>query len=213
MAIYNEILAGRFNRSLQKIFAIKGSPPVRQIGGEIVPVHLLRSGVEHDYLEGWNRYASVLSVVGAAGNSATIRLTNDIGTNVIAVIEKLLVWATIATIAPINFTNFQTLVSGHVPVLTGAVGGNALDFRISPNSNQFGSTLQMSSSANTNGAGSALAQMNLAANVEQDFILFEDQELTMGPQSLLQIASNTAANTLAMSVIWRERLLEESERS
>lgn len=211
MGIYNEILSGRFNRFAQRLFAIKAKPPLRQLAGELMTTYEFLSGVEDRQPQGWNRYGAVIAVVGAAGNSATIRITNDIGTKVIAVLEKISVWVTLATVAPVNFTNYQPLVSGHVPNLSSPAGGNAIDFRTAPNANQFGSVIQISSSQNTNGAGSALAQLNLSANIPQDLILFEDHELTMGPQSLWQVSSNTAANTLNLSVIWRERALEESE--
>jgi hypothetical protein len=55
-------------------------------------------------------------------------------------------------------------------------------------------------------------QLNLGANISQDFILFNDQELTLLPGDALQVNSGQNALTLLISAIWRERSLEESER-
>src|SRR5260370_12899082 len=82
MAIFNEILEGRFNRGLQKLFAIKGGPPVRQLGGEIMPVHPLRSGVENLWLEGWNRFVAFTDLTTRVGQIVGVRMRNPIGSNV-----------------------------------------------------------------------------------------------------------------------------------
>jgi len=39
MAVYNEIGIGRWNRFIQKLTDIKGSPPARQLASEIVFQH------------------------------------------------------------------------------------------------------------------------------------------------------------------------------
>src|SRR6266403_5793977 len=118
MAIYNEILVGRYNRGLQKLFGIKGTPPVRQVAGEIQPSYPLASGEEDRWLQGWNTFwASTAGIVGAAGNTPVFRMTNDVGSNIIAIIEKILVGVTAATLIDVQFANAQPLVSGHVPNL------------------------------------------------------------------------------------------------
>lgn len=219
MAIYNEILSGRFNRSLQKIFAIKGSPPVRQIGGEIVPVHLLGSGVEHRQLEAWNRFwTAAAGIVGLPGNSPTFRMTNDFGSNVIAVIEKLVVGTVAATLIDVAMANNQPLVAGHVPNLGTILPGQAMDARFQnlppgPGPTTQQSVITVSTSQNTNTAGQLVQKRQTQAGVDIDLILLEDHEITLLPDTLLNIFSEAAASTLFVSVIWRERLLEESERS
>src|SRR5260370_39141970 len=89
MAIFNEILEGRFNRGLQKLFAIKGGPPVRQLGGEIMPVHPLRSGVENLWLEGWNRFVAFTDLTSCVGQIVGVRMRNPIGSHVCAVLVGL----------------------------------------------------------------------------------------------------------------------------
>jgi len=210
MAIFNEILVGRFNRSLQKTFGIKGSPPVRQLGGEIMPVHMLQSGIESRYLEGWNIYSvSPAPIIGAAGNSPTFRLTNDIGTGVVGVVEKILISASVATIAEIQFANLQPLVAGHVPNLTGVTNVGALDGR----SGTANSVMTESVSVNTNTAGVTIGRVQLQANIPFDLIIGDlTEEMPMVPQSLLNIFLEASASTLLIWVRWRERYLEESER-
>src|SRR5215831_9055081 len=90
MAIYNEILAGRFNRALQKLTSIKGGPPSRQIGSEIMPGWNLPLGNEFRYLEGWNRYSVLVALsTGGVGNISAARFRNLAGSNMIAVFEKI----------------------------------------------------------------------------------------------------------------------------
>jgi hypothetical protein len=210
MAIFNEILVGRFNRSLQKLFGIKGSPPVRQVGGEIMPVHMLQSGIESRYLEGWNIFSvSPAGIVGAAGNSPTFRLTNDIATGVVGVIEKILVSTSVATIVDIQWSAPAVLVAGHVPNLSALPNTQALDAR----SNSVGAVLAPSTSVNTNTSGQTIARIQTQANVPFDFIIGDlTEELPMTPQSLLNIFAEAAASTLLITIRWRERFLEESER-
>src|SRR5260370_10161993 len=89
MAIFNEILEGRFNRGLQKLFAIKGKPPVRQVGGEIMPVHTLYSGRENLFLEGWNRYGQFVSASSILPHVTAIRFRNPPNIHLAAVIQKV----------------------------------------------------------------------------------------------------------------------------
>src|SRR5260370_34272425 len=97
MANFNEILEGRFNRGLQKLFAIKGGPPVRQLGGEIMPVHPLRSGVENLWLEGWNRFVAFTDLTSGVGQIVGVRMRNPIGSNVMGGLEG--VWSLNGTTA------------------------------------------------------------------------------------------------------------------
>ena len=53
MAVFNEILVGRFNRALQKFTGIKGGPPAPTHSTEIMPVIPFPIGREFRYLESW----------------------------------------------------------------------------------------------------------------------------------------------------------------
>src|SRR5260370_38399849 len=88
MARYNEILVGRYNRMLQKLFGMKGGVVAPQLASEISAAFPLFSGVENRYLESWNRFTSVVNQVALAGTPAQCQLRNTTS-NVIAVIDKL----------------------------------------------------------------------------------------------------------------------------
>src|SRR5258708_34741080 len=90
MARVNEILAGRFNRALQKFLSMKGGPPAAQLASEIGAMFVFnRMGADFRYLESWNRYGVTFTIGGVALNQGTFRLRNPLGSNVIAVVEKL----------------------------------------------------------------------------------------------------------------------------
>src|SRR5467141_5154557 len=89
MARFNEILAGRYNRFLQKLFQLKGGPPAAQLASEVMPVFPFFSGVEHRYLEGWYRYYGQLSVAAIAAVGPSYQIRNPLNSEVVAVIERL----------------------------------------------------------------------------------------------------------------------------
>jgi hypothetical protein len=212
MARYNEILTGRHNRALQKHFSMKGGPPAPQLASEIMPVHPLMSGRENRYLEGWNHFwAAAVGIVGVA--SPAIRLANDIGTNVIAVVEKIVVGTVAADKIDISFQNLQPLVSGHVPNYPTLIPSTAIDGRSAASSGTVQSSLVMSSNTTVTGIGQLIHKRQSQAGVDIDIIGDEDQQIVMVPQTLLQIFSEAAAGTLFVSLVWRERFLEDSERS
>src|SRR5713101_6456511 len=91
MAVFNEIGIGRWNRFIQKITDIKGSPPARQLASEIVFQHPIFHGQENRYLESWDRFGVGLTVGPIAAQQSGVRLVNPSASNVIAVVEKAVV--------------------------------------------------------------------------------------------------------------------------
>jgi len=87
MAVYNEILAGRFNRALQKLFGIKGPPAVPQLGGEIVPSVSMFYGVENRYLEAWERFGFQIVQAAVVGQAGSFRLRNPVNSGTIAAVQ------------------------------------------------------------------------------------------------------------------------------
>lgn len=213
MARFNEILTGRYNRFLQKLLSMKGGPVAAQLGSEVSPVFPFFNGKENRFLEGWGTYwAAVAGIVGAAGNNPTFRMTNDFGSNTIAVIEKLLVGTVAADKVDISFQNQQPLVGGHVPDLS-LLPYFSIDGRPGASGvSQGQGVLHLSTSTLTNTAGQLVQKRQTQAGIDVDIIWFEDQEIIMSPQSLLNIFSEALASTLFVSVMWRERYLEDSER-
>ena len=88
MARFNEILAGRLNRAIQKFTSMKGEPPAPQLSGEMVPVFPLFWGAENRYLEGWQRFGFlILPNAAGVGNVNAYRLRNPAKSGVVAVVD------------------------------------------------------------------------------------------------------------------------------
>ncbi len=207
MAEYNEILVGRFNRALQKIMGMKGGPPSAQLAGEIMPIFPLFSGVEHRNLEGWDRFGLFLDIpAGGIGNRSLIRLRNPGQSNVIAVIEKMTVTEFAAeTIQIVKGSAIADLGTSQAPVVFDTRG-------------RVGPTLALSSSNNV-----ALASLTNATTIHQvntpatavnvDLILTINQEITLNPGAAIQFQPTADNTDLSALIWWRERFLEESERT
>lgn len=213
MAVFNELQVGRFNRAFQKLVGIKGSPPVRQIGTEILPVFSVPLGVEFRYLESWNRFATVGSPGAVAAQFAAVQLRNPVGSNVIVVVEKCLC---------------SNLTAGAVVFdvsMAPGGGGGAITADLSVNLTPFTQRLDarygvqantaIIISAGSTGAkiGNIIQQFSVPANTTTDTILFEDQEITVLPGDTWLVQANVANTSINAAYIWRERFLEDSERS
>jgi hypothetical protein len=208
MARYNEILAGRYNRMLQKLFGMKGGPVAPQLASEIAPAFPLFNGAENRYLEGWQRFGFATSTTTpAAGNRSAWRIRNPAGSNVVAVIEKLEYSLNSVADTPFLFYNAVATVlpTENLSNLT----GTQVDVR----GGQTGSVSIISTSINFGLIGSGpLWQANAPVNSNIDIILTDIHELPMAPGSQYTIPSQALVNNFLVSVWWRERLLEESER-
>lgn len=206
MAIYNEILVGRFNRSLQKLFGIKGSPPVRQVAGEISPGHLLQSGTENRFLEAWGRFSYVSQPAAQAGVAAASRLRNPVGSNIIAVLERLIV---VNGGAATDFPILQAQASQADLSVIAFSPATRWDPRGQPASGLIRSESQAVP------APALFAKMQIAAlaGTNVDFIIDTIHELPLLPGDAVQMQSNLVNTTPVFCWLWRERFLEDSERS
>lgn len=200
MARLNEILVGRFNRTYQKVFGIKGSPPVASLAPEIMPTHAVFHGAEDRYLEGWNRAAFTANIVGNAGQNAAFQLRNPANSNLIVVVEFLTFGSSTAQVmqAAINFTGADLASPGV---------GVTLDGRQTSIAMAIPST-QLTSTA----IGNVIMTQNNTANLPFIPINCEDQELVLTQSRALLVEGTSVATQLLLNIIWRERFLEEGER-
>src|SRR5260370_28571545 len=206
MARFNEILVGRYNRMLQKLFSMKGSPPAAQLASEIgATIEIERVSVDQRWLSGTRCGARVQQVAGV-GNTSQIRLRNPAGTNTLITLEKFLITSLTAnqeyTITASN--------SGSAAVnLVNSAGGRFIDGR----SGGAGHTLVISSS---NGADpSLLVEVQRFATIlstPYEHIVHEDQEITLSPSEAIQLTTINNHVALDLSLMWRERALEDSEQ-
>jgi hypothetical protein len=202
MAKFNEILSGRFNRALQKLLSMKGGPPASQLSTEIGVQFPLPLGVEFRYLEQWERFGSFNAQAGTVGNFSQVRLRNPAGSNVVGVVEKI-------TFA---FTVIDVVTVSLAPVGTDLVTPILTQSRMDARSRGVGALIL------SQGTPATLPATNLwgadaAANADQDVILDEGQEITVLPGDAVTLASNTANTLLRTTIWWRERFLEDSERT
>ncbi len=207
MAGYNEILVGRYNRFLQKLLGMKGPPPARSLGGDILTVLPLFHGTETLLHQGWERFGcQAFQALGGAGGISKIQIRNPAGSNVIAVIEKIFVLDQTATDQVIVQMATQTAPADLANIVVSLLGFDGRG-RLTP-------TCTVSSDALVSGGlGTAIARIGALVNQTFDLIVYENQEIPFTPGSLLQVKNSTAQHNLALTIFWRERFLEDSERT
>jgi hypothetical protein len=205
MARFNEILVGRLNRALQKYTSIKGGPPAAQLASEIgAQINFNQMGADFRYLEGWNRFALLNNPAAVAGINCASRLRNPAGSNVIAVIERC-IFNTPAADQPQlqqQQTNADLSVIAFSPQM-----------RLDPRGNPQSVLINSISAA---GLGTGLLQKLqgfIPANSFFDFIIDTIHELPLLPGDAYQAQSNAANTACNIAWLWRERFLEDSERT
>ncbi|SRR6266481_1767650 len=203
MARFNEILAGRYNRYLQKLFQLKGGPPASQLASEVMPVYPFFAGRENRFLEGWSTFGIQRGVAGVAAVAGAMRIRNPVGSNLIAVFEKI---------------TYAVSVNDQPSLQLQATTGDLITpFTIIPTrwdarQGQVSSSLVLSDSS----GGSVIALqvkmlIFMLANTTYDFITTDVCELPLLPGDAIQLQSGTANTTFFVSWLWRERQLEDSE--
>jgi len=204
MARFNEILVGRYNRFLQKLFSMKGGPPSAQLATEITPNLNLFNGIENRYLESWFRYGAAPGLAAVVGANPVFRFRNPAGSNVIAIVEKL------------SFPLLANFI-GQVELRAVAVdlgGASSLaQARIDPRGNPSPSLILSNQNAGAFSTTTQLFNVTGLANTQVDLILFEHQEIPILPGDALTIVNQSLNSPLQVDLVWRERFLEDSERT
>lgn len=206
MARFNEILVGRYNRHLQKLFGMKGEPPAPQLASEISPSIALFSGNEERYLQGWNLYSVVIQVTEVGGVTQTVfRMRNPKTSGVIAVVTKIAA----ASSAANDALQVATITDAGANLPT-AVSANRWDRR-NASSN---SALALSSNTSGGTAGFLLMLSVMGpARTQQDLIFSAIQEIPLLPGDMYEFAPsvNAVGTIMFLTVAWRERPIEDSE--
>ena len=201
MAGYNEIQVGRYNRMLQKLLSMKGPASMNELSSTLQLALSVFHGVENRYLEGWDRFGNSINTTAVAANFGAVRFRNPSGSNVIAVFEKIQVFGVL--------TDQPFLEIGATALdLATASAGVSLDPR-----GRNASTLIVSFSGTSVALTNKIGQTAFVANGSYDFIVDEDQEIAVLPGQALQLHSNIANQVLNQGSFWRERFLEDSERT
>lgn len=208
MAIYNEILVGRYPRMLQKLFSMKGAAPTKQLAGEVTVTLNLFSGVENRFLESWDRFGQALNIPAAATFQSGVRVRNPAGSNIIVVFERITYSETANDQPFVTFgadsTDLTTVVG---------IANTTLDRRTArPSPTVIMSRQNTTAVVPALASTTTLENIFIGANVPREMIAFEDQELLLSPGMAMQISANAVNQALVTTWIWRERFLEESER-
>lgn len=210
MARFNEILAGRLNRALQKFTGIKASAPTPQLATEIIPVLSMFWGAENRYLESWNRFATFQTAAAVAAQFSFLKFRNPVGSGIIAVFEKMFCFNA-------NAAAVEMALSGPALATSGAADGSALAagsiLRLDPRGNPS-TNLILTNGANGTGSNMfSIWAATLAANTGFGEVIVTDiQEITLLPGDAMFIASLAANTILSAGATWRERALEDSEK-
>jgi hypothetical protein len=203
MARYNEILVGRYNRFLQKLLGLKGGPPSPQLASEITSGFVLFNGVENRNLEGWDKFGGSFQQPAVGAQNSCARIRNPAASNIIAVIEKILVTSSLAD------TN---LLFEQGPITTDLVAAvftfSRWDARGRPNASAV-----ISGGNNVGGLGSTKLEAALAPNTNYEPIVTDNQEMPLLPGDAIQVRTTAVNTLLQFSIWWRERFLEEGERT
>jgi len=204
MARFNEILAGRYNRYLQKLFQLKGGPPAAQLASEVMPVYPFFAGRENRFLEGWSTFGHTRVIVAVAAVQGGMRIRNPVNSNLIAIFEKILVGGGLADSPLLE--------------LAATVGDMINPFSVIPTrwdarQGQNSSALIFSDSGAA-GPGTGLQakmQAFYPAASSYDFINTDVAELPLLPGDAIEVQSGNVNQQFAVSWLWRERQLEDSE--
>lgn len=89
----NEILVGRINARLTRLFAMTGGAPAPQLSSEVMPVTGLMSREEERVLEDVRSYAGSTAIAAVAAKVGQGRLHNAAGSNIIGVVTRLMFFA------------------------------------------------------------------------------------------------------------------------
>jgi len=209
MALFNEILTGRFNRALQKYLGMKGGPPSPQLSPDIQIGIGLPLGEEFRFLEQWYLFSVAQTVAAAAANFVQMRLRNPAGSNVVAVFTKVAIIAVSA--------GSRDLAIGAATTDLTTVNNTLIATRDNRQGIQGGgSALVFSTAQNAAPArpGGGLANSFLGAygaNTVNDIMVKDTDEIVLVPGNALQITDLTPNITSGMCCWWRERALEEGE--
>jgi hypothetical protein len=210
MALFNEILSGRYNRALQKLFGMKGGPPSPQLAGEIAATISMFYGVENRYLENWSTFGGASAVTAGGAQFAAVRVRNPLNSGMVAVFHKVSIsFGVLDNLwqlgrGSVN-TDLTTIIQ--VPDFDLRNGGKA-------SSSVFSAQTNFASQAAALPAGNnAIWAVNLPANTLADYITFEAQEIPLLPGGYVQLTGGIAAEQMTTVFNWRERPLEDSEKT
>jgi hypothetical protein len=206
VALFNEVLAGRFNAVLTKLLDMHAGAPAPTLATDITPAIVLEQDrPEWHFLGGSYLAAGKLSQAADVANLSVVGLFNGQTTGVIAVVEKII-------IVNSGVAALFQIKTGQTTGLSNTIRGQARDLRWG--SKQSACLIGNATPA-APGTGNIIAEVVLPATttiqVDLNVVLPENTNQT-GNVIPNIIVSSTALNTaVSATFIWRERFREASE--
>jgi hypothetical protein len=156
------------------------------------------------YHMGWRRYSLRLSLAAVAANAGIIRMRMPPGTNLIAIVERVLTWSGAAIEVGSSMTsgagNLTTVVAGGLPRDTRQNDGTNL---------AIGSTLVCSTDSIGLQVGTS-SDMPALANVAVDL---PQLPTILTPGFALNCFTQQLNQAVNWTVVWRERILNDQENA
>jgi hypothetical protein len=210
MAGYNEILEGRFNRSLQRLFNMKGPASMNELSTSLQYQLSAHADADQRYNESWDSFGFFGTALSNAATGGALRLRNPAASGVIAVFSSILL--TLAGGAAADL--FAAEIGFNTGDLAGAsLIGHGLDSRTVRNSAFVGTINPAAGSGGGAGFG-AFSQFPTAAGQTTfgvaDF-LDGFHRIVLTPGWAVQVRSSTINQTFSARFLWEERPIGDSE--
>lgn len=206
MAGYNEILAPRLNRFLQKFLSMKGGPPAASLAGDIAFQLGMRAD-ENDNratLE-WYRFGDFFTQAAGTGVNSAWRFRNPSGSNRIAVLEKLSVNCSVGT-GPFSFDLSRGTTNADLTTVFSPLPDERWDARLKTQTNMI-----RSFGTNQPNLANIVAVIGVPASDTREYITSHNQEIVVLPGDAIEVSSHQVTVDLNLTHWWRERVLEPSE--
>lgn len=207
MALYNEILAGRFNKFVTKLFSMKGAAAAPQLASEITIGLPLFNGIENRFLETWALFGVSVPQVATAAVNNNVQIRNPANSGAIVVVEAIAMIGGAAASTRIDMQYGQPTVD-----IGPVIAPRARDGRVSTT---FGGGVAKVSFAQTAATQIGTTIWSVQVPTGNCFVFpsgNEEQETVLSPGDAICMQDQTQNNATCISFFWRERGLEESER-
>jgi len=205
MALFNEILVGRYNGILHKLLNMKEGAPAPTLSSDIgASICLEDDRPEWQFLGGEWRGNGLVTRAADAGNFSFMGLFNGQNTGVLGIVEEI--WINNATAAAAAYT----IRTGVTTALGTNTRGVATDLRWLGK----GSTLILGSNIEAAPTGTSLGRVDVAANSFLRipfFFIMPPTDITPTPSNLV-VEGNLINTGVQVTFLWREHAMEQSER-
>lgn len=213
MALFNEILVGRFNRFSQKHFSLKGSAGTPTLSADLAVQMPLSNGNENRYLEGWDLFSRVvLAASPGVGNQLICTLRNPKTSGVIAAVTRCAYAEATATNTASNVNSIFSIAPTAITVdQNSTFTGVAWD-----NRGRTFSTLIVSVNTAAAAGISGDTQISFgsaAAFASVEFLpVMPEGEVPLAPGETLLVKAGNNNSGGNICWWWRERVIEDSEK-